>query len=80
MCREISPTEQNKDIVLKFYKAFDSRNINQALALLSPNFVAYMAGTSAPLDSEGFKQFGMTFYLAFTNGQHTALPVVMRYS
>jgi ketosteroid isomerase-like protein len=40
MCREISPTEQNKDIVLQFYGAFDSRNISQALALLAPNFVA----------------------------------------
>lgn len=71
MCRKISPTEQNKDIVLQFYGAFDSRNISQALALLAPNFVAHMAGIPAPLDSEGFKQFGMAFYLAFTNGQHT---------
>jgi predicted ester cyclase len=71
MYREISPTEQNKDIVLQFYKAFDSRNISQALELLAPNFVAYIAGTPTPLDSEGFKQFGMAFYLAFSNGQHT---------
>ena len=70
MCKEISPTEQNKDIVLQFYGAFDRRNISEAFALLAPNFVAHMAGTSAPLDSEGFKQFGMAFYLAFTNGQH----------
>ncbi|AFY45828.1 ester cyclase [Nostoc sp. PCC 7107] len=71
MCREISLTEQNKDIVLQFYRAFDNRNISQALALLSPNFVAHMAGIPTPLDTEGFKKFGMAFYLAFTNGQHT---------
>ncbi|MDZ8104737.1 MAG: ester cyclase [Nostoc sp. DedQUE12a] len=71
MCREISPTEQNKDIVLQFYGAFDSRNISQAFALVSPNFVAHMAGIPDPLDSEGFKKFGMAFYLAFKNGQHT---------
>lgn len=63
-------TEQNKAIVLQFYKAFDSRDIDQALALLAPNFVAHLAGVSEPLDDEGFKQFGMKFYLAFTNGQH----------
>ena len=71
MCREISPTEQNKNIVLQFYGAFDSRNISQALALLAPNFIAHIAGTPAPLDGESFKQFGMAFYLAFTDGLHT---------
>lgn len=70
MCKESSLTEPNKDIVLQFYKAFDNRNISQALALLSPNFVAHMAGIPTSLDTEGFKQFGMAFYLAFTNGQH----------
>lgn len=29
--------EQNKATVLQFYKAFDNRNIDQALALLAPN-------------------------------------------
>ena len=70
-------TEQNKAIVLQFYKAFDNRNINQALALLAPNFVAHMAGVSKPLDGEGFKQFGMAFYLAFTNSQHTFDEVIV---
>lgn len=70
-------TEQNKAIVLQFYKAFDNRNIDQALALVAPNFVAHMAGGSEPLDSEGFKQFGMAFYLAFTNGQHTFDEVIV---
>jgi steroid delta-isomerase-like uncharacterized protein len=63
-------TEQNKSLVLQFYQAFDNRNIDQALALLAPNFVAHMAGIPEPLDKDGFKQFGMAFYLAFTNGQH----------
>ncbi|MHC5749774.1 MAG: ester cyclase [Nostoc sp.] len=78
MCREISPTEQNKNIVLQFYGAFDSRNISQALALLAPNFIAHIAGTPAPLDGEGFKQFGMAFYLAFTNSQHTFDQVLVK--
>jgi predicted ester cyclase len=70
-------TEQNKAIVLQFYEAFDNQNINQALALLAPNFVAHMAGVSKPLDGEGFKQFGMAFYLAFTDGQHTFDEVIV---
>ncbi|MDF5731267.1 MAG: hypothetical protein PUP92_25510 [Rhizonema sp. PD38] len=63
-------TEQNKVIALEFYKAFDNRNIELASMLLSPNFVAHIAGVPQPLNANGFKQFGMAFYLAFTNGQH----------
>ena len=63
-------TQESEDTVLKFYRAFDNRNIDRALSLLAPNFVAHMAGISEPLDSNGFKKFGMEFYSAFTNGQH----------
>lgn len=70
-------TEKNKAIVLQFYKAFDYRNIDQALSLLAPNFVAHMAGIPEPLDRDEFKQFGMAFYLAFTNGQHTFDEVIV---
>jgi steroid delta-isomerase-like uncharacterized protein len=70
-------TEENKAIVLQFYKAFDNRNIDQALALLAPNFVAHIAGVSEPLNSDRFKKFGMAFYLAFTNGQHTFDEIII---
>ena len=69
-------TEQNKTLVLQFYKAFDDRNIDQALALLAPNFIAHMAGMPT-LDGDGFKQFGMSFYLAFNQGQHIFDQVVV---
>lgn len=69
-------TEQNKTIVLQFYRAFDSRNLDQALVLLAPNFVAYMAGVPKPLNYDGFKQFGLVFYLAFPDGQHTFDQVI----
>jgi predicted ester cyclase len=69
-------TEQNKTLVLQFYKAFDDRNIDQALALLAPNFIAHMAGMPT-LDGDGFKQFGMSFYLAFSQGQHIFDQVVV---
>jgi predicted ester cyclase len=70
-------TEQNKALVLKFYKAFDDRKMDRALELLASNFIAYMAGMPEPLDGEEFKQFGMAFYLAFSQGQHVFDEVVV---
>jgi predicted ester cyclase len=70
-------TEQNKALVLQFYKAFDDRKMDQALDLLAPNFVAHLAGVPEPLDGEGFKQFGMSFYLAFSQGQHIFDEVIV---
>lgn len=69
--------EQNKALVLQFYKAFDERKMDQALEFLAPNFVAHLAGVPEPLDEEGFKQFGMSFYLAFSQGQHIFDEVVV---
>jgi steroid delta-isomerase-like uncharacterized protein len=63
-------TEDNKALVLQFYKAFDDRKIDQAFELLAPNFVAHLAGVPETLDEEGFKKFGMSFYSAFSQGQH----------
>jgi len=70
-------SEQNKTIVLQFYKAFDDRKMEQALELLAPNFIARMAGIPEPLDGEGFKQFGMSFYLAFSKGKHLFYEVLV---
>jgi len=70
-------SEQNKAIVLEFYSSFDNRNIDQALALLAPNFIAHMAGVPKPLDGDDFRQFGMAFYLAFRDGQHTFDEVIV---
>jgi len=50
--------------------AFDERKIDQAIELLAPNFIAHLTGVNQPLDKEEFKQFGMTFYLAFFEGHH----------
>lgn len=69
--------EENKAIVLKFYQAFDHRNIEQALDFLAPNFIAHMAGIPEPLDSDSFRQFGMEFYSAFTDGQHQFDEVIV---
>jgi predicted ester cyclase len=70
-------TEQNKALVIQFYKAFDDRKMEQALELLSPNFVAHLAGVPELLDREEFKQFGMSFYLAFSQGRHVFDEVIV---
>lgn len=69
-------TEQNKTIVLQFYKAFDNRNLDEAVALLAPNFAAYMGGIPETVNSERFKQFGQMFHIAFPDGQHTFEQVI----
>ena len=62
--------EHNKAIALQFYQSFDQRKIDQALDFLAPNFVGHLAGMPTPLDREKFRQFGLSFYLAFSQGQH----------
>lgn len=70
-------TEQNKALILQFYKAFDERKIDQALELLAPNFIAHLAGVPKLLDGAEFKQFGLSFYLAFSQGQHIFDQVIV---
>ncbi len=61
---------ENKTLVLQFYKAFDDRQMDRALMLMAPDFAAHLAGMPKPLDGEEFRQFGMSFYSAFSSGQH----------
>jgi predicted ester cyclase len=69
--------ELNKDLILQFYKAFDDRKMEEALELLAPNFVAHMAGMPETLNGEEFKEFGLSFYLAFSEGQHVFDRVIV---
>jgi predicted ester cyclase len=62
--------EDNKALVLQFYRGFDDRRIEDSMNLLAPDFKAYMAGLPDALDREGFRQFGMAFYVAFSHGKH----------
>lgn len=69
--------KSNKEITLQFYRAFDNRDIELALSLLTDNFIAHMAGIAEPLDKKSFKQFGMEFYSAFLNGKHTFDEIIV---
>jgi predicted ester cyclase len=70
-------TEQNKALVLQFYKSFDDRKIEQAFELLAPNFVAHLAGMPEPLNEAEFRKFGMSFYSAFSQGQQIFDEVIV---
>jgi predicted ester cyclase len=69
--------EQNKALILQFYKAFDDRQIDRVLEFLTPNFIAHMPGMLEPLDKEGFKQFTIAFYLTFGQGSHVFDEVIV---
>jgi predicted ester cyclase len=69
--------EDNKELVLRFYKGFDDRRMEDSMNLLAPSFMAYMAGLPDALDSEGFRQFGMAFYVAFSQGRHIFDEVIV---
>jgi predicted ester cyclase len=69
--------EDNKVLILQFYKSFDDRKMEEAMNSLAPDFTAYMAGLPEPLNSEGFKQFGMSFYVAFSQGTHIFDEVIV---
>ncbi|MDS3860787.1 ester cyclase [Thermosynechococcaceae cyanobacterium BACA0444] len=66
----------NTSLVLGFYRAFDERKIDQAIALLSANFTAHLAGIPETLGLPEFQAFGLSFYTAFTQGEHTFTEIV----
>jgi predicted ester cyclase len=69
--------DEPKAIVLEFYKAFDDRAIDHAFGLLADERIAHLAGMPTSLDAEEFKQFGLSFYTAFTQGQHSFNEIIV---
>lgn len=45
-------TEQNKELVRRFYEAFETNNHTALMDLLSPDLVAYSHGTPGPQNRE----------------------------
>jgi predicted ester cyclase len=67
---------QNKALVLQFYKSLDQRKLQEGLSLLSPDFVAHMAGLDQPLTQAEFTQMGTELYNAFPDGRHQFTQVI----
>lgn len=71
-------TAQNRALVLRFYKAFDDRQLQTGLSLLSPALIAHMAGIEEPLTQAEFAAFGAEIYSAFPDGRHHFAQTVAR--
>ena len=60
--------EQNKSLVRGFNESFNAGDLDGAVAVFAPNAVIHNSGASAPLNGDGFKQFGGVFLTAFPGG------------
>ncbi len=43
-------SQKNKEIIISFYKSFDNLQMDEAMELLSPDFVGHLAGVTQPSD------------------------------
>jgi len=60
----------NKQLVLDFYKAFDTKGVEAAAAYLASNFKTEVPGTPGTLDINGYRQFMTMFKTAFPDVYH----------
>jgi predicted ester cyclase len=70
-------TEQNKAITLEFYKAFDNGNVEEAKKVMATNLISHTTGASAPLDLDGFIEYGLMMRSAFPDGKHIFEDVIV---
>jgi predicted ester cyclase len=68
--------EDNKRTVTDFFAAFDRHELDKLPGLVTPDFVAHIAGAPGPLDIAGFVQFGGVFLAAIPDGHHRFEDVV----
>ena len=68
--------EQNKAIVLKFYAAFDQKDVEQGRLLMSSNIVGRGMGTDTLNGYDAFIQYGIMIFAAFPDGRHTLEEVI----
>jgi steroid delta-isomerase-like uncharacterized protein len=62
--------EHNRAAVRHFNEAFNTNDLDNAVAVFAPNAVIHNSGAPDPLNLEGFKQFGGAFLTAFPDGKH----------
>jgi steroid delta-isomerase-like uncharacterized protein len=63
--------ENNKAAVRRFNEAFNTGDLDAAVAVFAANAVIHNSGAPDPLNVEGFKQFGGVFRTAFPDGKLT---------
>lgn len=68
--------EQNKVIVLKFYEAFDRKDVDRGRELMSADIVGRGMGTVSLNGYDAFMQYGMMMFTAFPDGRHVLEEVI----
>ena len=69
-------TETNKAAVRRFRDALNAGDLDEAVAVFSPNAVVHVSGAPDPLTVEGFRQFGRAMLSAFPGGTSTVEDVI----
>ena len=68
--------EQNKAIVLKFYEAFDRRDVEQGQKLMSANIVSNGLDGIPLKGRDAVMQYGSAMFAAFPDGRHIIEEVI----
>ncbi len=74
--RNIMSLEQNKAIVLKFYEAFDRKDVERGRELMSADIVGRGMGTDILYGYDAFMHYGMMMFSAFPDGRHLLEEVI----
>lgn len=64
-------SEENKAIVIRFYRELDKKNFGIYFELCTPSFVSHFPGSPSPQTREAREQTSRMFYEAFPDLQHT---------
>lgn len=68
--------DDNKDLNLRWIRAFNERDWVTEAACRAPSYVAHLAGAPGPLDAAGWAAFMGTFTTAFPDAQISVDGVV----
>jgi predicted ester cyclase len=74
--RNTMSLERNKAIVLKFYEAFDQKDVERGRELMSADIVGRGMGTDILKGYDAFMQYGMMMFSAFPDGRHLLEEVI----
>lgn len=68
--------EQNKEIVLKMYRAFDGQDIEQGREFMSADIVGQGLDGVSRKGIDSFMEYGMSIFAAFPDGCHVLEEVI----
>ncbi len=66
----LNSVEANKVVVRTFYAALDAGVLDEALALLTPEYVVHLPGNPTPQDRDEYSRTAAEMYVAFPDLHH----------